>query len=271
MGHYSLPSVAYLHSEAKAGAKVRQLFELCKYFYEKSAFYVRKRCKIPVFNPCTPQEKAVILQTDPWYGLCSTLIIMRKLLFILLWMPTVLFAQNDVLNRFFQTITTHTLQADFRITIAAQANQPITYNGDILMQGEKFLLTMGDMEIAYDGTTLYNYSESVDELTLSTPTVEELQQANPLLFAQALVDNCTIRQQEANGNYIFTLVPTNAAEAGVQQFTLQLRKSDLLPLKAVMKESVQNSTTLQLLNASYTTATPSFTLHKEGAYVNDLR
>ncbi len=195
----------------------------------------------------------------------------RKILYILLLLPAALHAQNDVLNQFFQTLTTKTLQADFRITVAAQADQPITYNGDIIMQGEKFLLTMGDMEIAYDGATLYTYSESIEELTLSTPTHEELLQANPLFFAQALADNCTIRQQEAGGNYILTLVPNNATEAGVQQFTLQVRQSDLLPIKAVMKESAQSSTTLQLLNASYTTATPSFVLQKEGAYINDIR
>ncbi len=196
---------------------------------------------------------------------------MRKILYILLLLPAALHAQNDVLNQFFQTLTTKTLQADFRITVAAQADQPITYNGDIIMQGEKFLLTMGDMEIAYDGATLYTYSESIEEITLSTPTHEELLQANPLFFAQALADNCTIRQQEAGGNYILTLVPNNAAEAGVQQFTLQIRQADLLPIKAVMKESAQSSTTLQLFNASYTTTVPSFVMQKEGAYVNDLR
>ncbi len=196
---------------------------------------------------------------------------MRKLLSIFLLLPVALGAQNSVLNQFFHTLTTQTLQADFRITIAAQADQPITYNGDILMRGEKFLLTLGDVEIAYDGATLYNYSESIDELTLSTPTHDELLQANPLFFAQALAENCTIRQQEANGHYIFTLIPQNAAEVGVQQFTLQLRKSDLLPIKAVMKESAQSSTTLQLVNASHTTQIPVFTLYKEGAYVNDLR
>ncbi len=196
---------------------------------------------------------------------------MRKIFYILLLLPVALCAQNNVLNQFFQTLTTKTLQADFRLTVAAQADQPITYNGDIIMQGEKFMLTMGDMEIAYDGTTLYNYSESTEEITLSTPTQEELLLANPLCFAQALADNCTIRQQEANGNYIFTLVPHNVAEAGVQQFTLQIRQADLLPLKAVMKESAQSSTTLQLLNASYTTTISSFVLEKEGAYVNDLR
>ncbi len=180
-------------------------------------------------------------------------------------------AQNDVLNQFFRTLTEKTLKADFRITIAAQADQPIAYNGDILMQGQNFFLTMGDIEIAYDGATLYNYSESINELTLSTPTHDELLQANPLLFAQALAENCTIRQQEANGHYIFTLTPQNAAEAGVQQFTLQIRKSDLLPMKAVMKESAQSSTTLQLSNVSYTTETVSFVIEKTDAYINDLR
>ncbi len=195
---------------------------------------------------------------------------MRKLFIILCLMPTVLCAENAILDSFFQTLTEKTLQADFRITIAASASQPITYNGDIVMRSECFLLTMGDMEIAYDGTTLYNYSESLNELTLSAPTDEELQQANPLLFARALAESCTIRQQETNGIYTFTLIPTNKT-AGVQQFTLQVQKADLMPLKAVMKESVQSTATLQLLDAKYTATIPSFVLHKEGAYVNDLR
>ncbi len=195
---------------------------------------------------------------------------MRNILFILLFLPAALCAENEVLNRFFQTLTEKTLQADFRITIAATADQPISYNGEILMHGEQFLLTLGDMEIAYDGTTLYNYSETTEELTLSTPTEEELQQANPLLFAKTLVQSCTIKQTEANGIYIFTLTPENTA-ADVQSFTLHLRKSDLLPLKAIMKESAQNTTTLQLINATYTTLAPSFSLSKEDAFINDLR
>ncbi len=198
---------------------------------------------------------------------------MRKIVFIfLLGLGSTLSwaADNAVLNRFFDTLSSKTLQADFRITISAQADQPITYNGDIVMRGEQFLLTMGDMEIAYDGTTLYNYSESIEELTLSTPTSDELQQANPLLFARALAKNCEIRQQDGKDNYEFTLLPYNTG-AGVQQFTLKVRKSDLLPLLVTIKETIQNTTTLQLLNATYTIEMPSFVLEKEGAYVNDLR
>ncbi len=195
---------------------------------------------------------------------------MRKLLYILLFLPATLCAQNDVLNRFFQTLTEKTLQADFRITVTASADQPISYNGEITMRGEEFLLVMGDVEIAYDGETLYTYSESLDELTLSAPTEEELLQANPLLFARALAESCTIKQQEANGNYVFTLIPEKE-DVEVQQFTLQIRKSDLLPLRVVMKETAQNTTTLQLLDAKYISQTPSFVLSKEGAFVNDLR
>ncbi len=198
---------------------------------------------------------------------------MRKIVFILLlsWCSSLSWATNNaVLNRFFDTLSSKTLQADFRITISAQADQPITYNGDIVMRGEKFLLTMGDMEIAYDGSTLYNYSESLDELSLSTPTADELQQANPLLFARALAKNCEIRQQDGKDNYEFTLLPYNTG-AGVQQFTLQVRKTDLLPLLVTMKETVQNTTTLQLIEPKYTNEMPSFVINKEGAYINDLR
>ncbi len=195
---------------------------------------------------------------------------MRKLLYILLLMPTLLWAQNATMDAFFQTLQNKTLQGDFRITVATQADQPLSYHGTIQMRGECFYLTLADMELSYDGSTLYNYSETLEELTLSAPTQEELKQANPLLFAQALVQNSTVTQTEAGENYVFKLVP-KAEDTGVQSFVLHVRKADLMPIKAIMRENAQSSTTLQILNAKYTNEVPSFVLTKPNAFVNDIR
>ncbi len=195
---------------------------------------------------------------------------MKKILFILSLLPCTLFAQNEVLSKFFDTIAKQTLQADFVITIASGASQPLNYSGEIIMRGECFYLTMGEMEIAYDGTTLYNYSDGLEELSLSTPTEEELASANPLLVAKALVESSEIKQSEQGSTYHFTLIPFNT-QTGVESFTLTLKKESLLPQKIVMKENLKSTTTLQFIEPKYTNDTPSFVINKEGAYINDLR
>ena len=91
-----------------------------------------------------------------------------------------------VLQSLLAALEQKTLVSDFSICIAEQNAQPMTYTGDLTMHGKQFALSMFDMEAAYDGNTLYMYSEDTEELTLSTPSQEELLQTNPFLYAQAL-------------------------------------------------------------------------------------
>lgn len=198
---------------------------------------------------------------------------MKKTLFILLFLPALSHAQTEVLEQFFTKMEQHTLQADFTLTMEEDAAQPISYNGNILMRGEQFYLTMWDMEVAYDGTTLYTYMDDAEELTLSTPTRQEITETNPLLFAKALLSSCQVRYGKANntnGLYVIELVPDNR-EAGIQKFILHLRTVDLLPVSAQMKESATKTVTLLLRNAQYTDALPRCSISKPEAFINDLR
>ena len=192
------------------------------------------------------------------------------------------------LDTFLQTLADHTLHSDFVITISEGASQPMNYPGTITMRGDRFSLEMFDMEAAYDGKTLYVYSATTDELTLSTPTEQELMEANPFLYAQALSKVCTITEQPSTGdagvppagrkqgggantttNITITLTP-NDQTAGIQRFTLRIQKDTMLPLSVEVKEGKQQ-TTLRLTNPTYTTNIPSFTLTKPDAFLNDLR
>ena len=95
-----------------------------------------------------------------------------------------------VLQSLLATLEQKTLVSDFSISIAEQQSQPMTYTGDLAMHGKQFRLSMFSMDAAYDDNTLYMYSEDTEELTLSTPTEEELTQTNPFLYAQALLPVC---------------------------------------------------------------------------------
>ncbi|MBQ0119383.1 MAG: hypothetical protein MJZ88_03875 [Paludibacteraceae bacterium] len=165
-------------------------------------------------------------------------------------------------------LATSTLKSDISLTVAASATQPITYRGSFVMQGEKFNLSLSSYEAAYDGQTFYLYNEDADELTLSTPTQEELTEVNPLLAARAIMDACNITERTCeDGSMLTTLTPRNS---GMDLQKLTLRQRDQLPTEIVMKQNNQ-TITLRLQNPQYTTDSTSFILHKEGAYINDMR
>ena len=197
---------------------------------------------------------------------------------IMLLLPMLVAAQSaaptadEILTQFFQKIDAQTLSAAFTITVSETANTPISYTGNIQMRGEKFRLSFIGNEGAYDGKTYSLYAEDTNELTLSTPTRDELLEANPLLFAQALQKRATVRFSAANKDakrYVIELLPENQS-AGIQKFVIKICKADLTPEEVTVKEQKQ-TTVLRFTHANYSTAVPPFTISAPGAFVNDLR
>ena len=183
-----------------------------------------------------------------------------KLLFVIL----------TVLQSLLATLEQKTLISDFSLSIAEQQAQPITYTGDLAMHGKQFTLSMFAMDAAYDGSTLYMYSEDTEELTLSTPSEEELVQTNPFLYAQALLPVCQYTEKAIGDKTQITLTP-NDPSSGITKFVLRLTTATLLPTSVEIHEDGGQTTTLRFNNARYTDDTPSFVIEKEGAYINDLR
>ena len=197
---------------------------------------------------------------------------MKKLfLYIVLCLPCLLTTATATnLDTFLQTLADHTLHSDFVITISEGASQPMNYPGTITMRGDRFSLEMFDMEATYDGKTLYVYSATTDELTLSTPTEQELMEATPFRYAQALTKVCTITEQPTAQQALTITLTPNDQSAGIQRFTLRIEKETMLPSSIEIKEGKQ-LTTLRLTNPTYTADIPSFILTKPDAFLNDLR
>lgn len=197
---------------------------------------------------------------------------------ILLLLCSPVLASAGTLDVFLSNLEQQTLQSDFTITVSEEVAQPMNYPGSITMHGNRFLLSMFDTEAAYDGSTLYIYSASNDELTLSHPDEQELLEANPFLYAKALVKVCTVSERPAKDptQTVITLMP-NDQTIGIQRFTLRLKRIEnntdqlqYLPLSVEIKEGKQ-LTTLTLKQPRYITTSPSFRLDYPDAYLNDLR
>lgn len=179
-----------------------------------------------------------------------------------------------VLSSFLANLEEKNLQTAFTVTVAEEVNAPMNYPGEITMQGNKFRLEMMDIEAAYDGKTMYMYSGETDELTLSNPTEQELLEANPFLYAKALIPVCNITERaSADGKEtIVTLTPKDQT-IGINRFTLRLRNSDLMPLSVEIKEGKKIST-LKMKEPKFVgSLQPSaFSIQAgKNTYVNDMR
>jgi hypothetical protein len=174
-----------------------------------------------------------------------------------------------ILQSLFNTLEKKTLESDFSISIAQEQSQPMTYTGSLSMRSQKFALEFWGMEAAYDGKTLYIYSEDTEELTLSTPSEEELLETNPFLYAQALLPVCQYAEKTIADKTQITLTPKDQTH-GVTKFVLRIVTASLLPVSVEIHEG-NKITTLRLNNAQYKIECPSFTIQKPEAFINDLR
>jgi len=176
-----------------------------------------------------------------------------------------------VLSSFLAKLETQPLRSTMTATIDDPHASPVSYPGWIYMYGEKFRVGMYGIEAAYDGKTLYMYDAQVDELTLSIPKEEELVQANPFLFAKALIPLCEVSEYTAkNGHTTVTLIPKDPS-IGIDRFSLTINSEDLLPLKVRIKEG-DKWTTLQLKKPMYGENNETYVLKgHENTYINDLR
>ena len=175
-----------------------------------------------------------------------------------------------ILQSLFSTLEQKTLQSDFSITITQEQTQPMTYVGTLSMRDQKFAMEFIGIEAAYDGQTLYMYSEDTEELTLSTPTEEELIQTNPFLYARALLPLCEYAEKAVGDKTQITLTPRDQS-LGINKFVLRLVTTNLLPVSAEIHESDGKVTTLRLNNPEYKNECPNFSIEKPEAFINDLR
>ena len=74
------------------------------------------------------------------------------------------------------------VKADFTVKAVTNGLVEGAENGTIQLKGEKFVLKTSDIITWFDGKTQWSYMTKNDEVNVSTPTQEELQQINPYTF-----------------------------------------------------------------------------------------
>lgn len=89
----------------------------------------------------------------------------------------------DILNKAisrYQSVPS--LNVDFRITTQDAGD----VEGTLVTAGDRFRLELPGMQTWYDGRTQWSYLQSVNEVNITEPTVEELAQINPFAIVSAI-------------------------------------------------------------------------------------
>ena len=172
---------------------------------------------------------------------------MKKIIFMfLVVLPLVIFAQNDKeAERKVKMVVSELKQSAYegRFTLLyynAHAETTDKQLGDLTIKGNKFRMNLGKNETKFDGNTQWVFMSEYNEVSITEPTKEELQEINPLAMIEYYVSQDKISQSDDGA---INFYPTNPKESEYFRIELRLNKTNL-PSRLVIHQKNGDKITL---------------------------
>lgn len=199
-----------------------------------------------------------------WYGLL--------LVFCLCSLQMV--AQNaaDILNKAATVYEeSNGIAISFVLHIRKIGQGAESFEGQIQMKGDKFTLVTPDMHVWFDGTTQWVYLERAEEVYVSNPSGEELQNTNPILLLRSYQKGFTVafkgESTAANGKSAYDVELTPKKKSDIIKIDLQVEKISHFPSRISLQQKNEVSTTIQISQLQTGKNQPdSFFVFKESDY-----
>jgi outer membrane lipoprotein-sorting protein len=178
---------------------------------------------------------------------------------------------EKVIDKFINDADKNVLNCTFLLNVEGNEN----VEGNFILNGKKFYLTLGTMEVWYNGVTQWAYSADNNEVSIIEPTAEELAQINPLLIIKNLNKKFIVQTtQKTEKNLHFVCTPkdktfdvtkveitANNATKQITSLTLFSANGDItIDLKIYKTEKSIPETTFQFDKSKY-----------KNVIINDLR
>jgi chaperone LolA len=185
---------------------------------------------------------------------------------------------EKVLDDYIASVKTAAIKTDFVLKIQEKGSKtPQTMSGKFTMKADKFIMTMNNMQVYFNGKTQWSYSPDVEEVSVTEPTGEELAQTNPLAIIYSYRATSTVKfasNNSSSSNYVIEMTQ-KSKKSDIAKFVVELNKKtgNLVSVKQIDRNG--NTMTVVLSNYAKTTiADAAFTFdtktHKD-VIVNDLR
>lgn len=131
-----------------------------------------------------------------------------------------------------------------------QTNKNSNYKGSLKVKGNKFKLSLSDVDTYYDGKTQYVHLVKEKEVNISTPKEEELKDTNPIFLLQSYKNGYKMRYEgERNENGVLVDVVNlypNDRNKPFSIITISINKKTLLPVlvKAKGKNGIDTNVSI---------------------------
>lgn len=152
------------------------------------------------------------------------------------------FAQKDAQAKKIldQTSTTFAqaggIKASFNLRVGSKQTK-----GSLQLKDNKFVLTTNDIITWFDGRTQWSYLRHSDEVNISNPSTEELQNSNPYTLINIYKRGFNYKYNGIVGNnFKITLTPENKKQA-ITKIELLISKSNYLPQRIVIEQQHNKS------------------------------
>ena len=150
-------------------------------------------------------------------------------------------------------------------------------SGSVLMSGNRFRMTSPQLITWFDGKTQWTYAVAQQEVNITEPTAEELQQVNPLLIINSFRRNYTAQIEKAPAGTKRVKLKAKSAKSGIQQAVVTVNSTTLLPQEIQVTMSNRQKLTIKISGVRTSASAPAasaFTFNKKAypkAEVVDLR
>jgi len=137
------------------------------------------------------------------------------------------------------------VKADFTVKAVTNGLVEGVENGTIQLKGEKFVLKTSDIITWFDGKTQWSYMTKNDEVNVSNPTQEELQQINPYTFLYMYQKGFSYKLGTVKvyqGKAVWEVILTaNDKKQELESITLYVTKSTYEPVYIQLQQRGQKT------------------------------
>ena len=137
------------------------------------------------------------------------------------------------------------VKADFTVKAVTNGLVEGAENGTIQLKGEKFVLKTSDIITWFDGKTQWSYVTKNDEVNVSNPTQEELQQINPYTFLYMYQKGFSYKLGTVKvyqGKAVWEVILTaNDKKQELESITLYVTKSTYEPVYIQLQQRGQKT------------------------------
>ncbi|WP_455614660.1 LolA-like putative outer membrane lipoprotein chaperone [Bacteroides congonensis] len=173
------------------------------------------------------------------------------------------------------------VKADFVVKAVTNGLAEGAENGTIQLKGGKFVLKTSDVVTWFDGKTQWSYVAKNDEVNVSSPTQEELQQINPYTFLYMYQKGFSYKlgtTKTFRGKAVWEVILTaKDKKQELERITLFVTKDTYEPLYILLQQRGQqtrNEITVTSYQARQNYADSVFAFDRKqypGAEIIDLR